>query len=201
MTPKLFQIFRTGTFTCSAGQTLTFNDADLQGMAASFDPRRRPAPLVLGHPQDDLPQHGKVTALLAKAGVLYAHALVGSTLINLVQSGRYGCVSASLIPPAAKHNPTPGAWYLKHVGFLGAMPPAVKGLEPPSFAEHEEAVCFSDTSATSAIISTRSHIALPPSGFTYDPARLTQHRLATEYRQVCPALSYAEAVALAEGVC
>ena len=33
------------------------------------------------------------------------------------------------------HNPVPGVYYLRHVGFLGAQPPAVKGLAPVNFAE------------------------------------------------------------------
>ncbi|MDG6304415.1 peptidase, partial [Glaesserella parasuis] len=43
-----------------------------------------------------------------------------------------------------------GSLYLRHVGFLGAIPPAVKGLRNPVFAEGEEGVVdFSDwTEAT-----------------------------------------------------
>ncbi|WP_256665122.1 hypothetical protein [Pseudomonas sp. SLFW] len=34
----------------------------------------------------------------------------------------------------------PGVYYLRHVGFLGAMPPSVKGLRPVELAEQEEGV-------------------------------------------------------------
>lgn len=43
-----------------------------------------------------------------------------------------------LLPPYGPANPKPGAYYLRHVGFLGAQPPAVKGLAPVEFAESPE---------------------------------------------------------------
>jgi phosphoglycolate phosphatase-like HAD superfamily hydrolase len=51
-----------------------------------------------------------------------------------VEAGRYRYVSASFYPPSDPNNPKPGNWYLRHIGFLGAQPPAVKGLAP-AFAE------------------------------------------------------------------
>ena len=38
----------------------------------------------------------------------------------------------------------PGKWYVRHVGFLGAHPPAVKGLAPINFAAGEQFVEFSE---------------------------------------------------------
>lgn len=58
---------------------------------------------------------------------------------ELVKAGRYRKVSASFYPPAAKANPRPGSYYLKHVGFLGAQPPAVKGLKAIAFSEEADA--------------------------------------------------------------
>ncbi len=34
----------------------------------------------------------------------------------------------------------PGVYYLRHVGFLGAQPPAIKGLAPVEFADDADAV-------------------------------------------------------------
>lgn len=197
MTPKLFQIFRTGTFTPMSGQQLTFSERDLQGMAASFDPQRRPAPLVLGHPKLDQPSYGQVTGLIFKAGFLYAQALVSDALVEMVRNKSYTNISASFLAPFAENNPTPGAYYLKHVGFLGAHPPAVKGLEPPNFAERRSGVlCFSESEA---IAPTKAGAASLMRGMNYDPERLALHHLASEYREVCPVLSYSEAVTLAQG--
>ena len=53
--------------------------------------------------------------------------------------------SASFYPPGHPANPTPDRPYLRHVGFLGAQPPAVKGLadfadagEPPPTYDFDE---------------------------------------------------------------
>ncbi len=195
MTPKLFQIFRAGTFTCMKGTALTFGEDDLQRMAAAFDSQARPAPLVLGHPENDQPAYGQVTGLFVKLGVLYAQAMVGDALIALVQAKRYARVSASFIAPFSEGNPARGAYYLKHVGFLGALPPAVRELEPPSFAERGNVLSFSESEAV-----VMPDAATPVRGVNYDAERLVLHNLASDYREVCPALSYSEAVTLAQGV-
>lgn len=140
---KTINIFRNGTFTAMAGQTLTFSENDVQRMAAAYNEATRPAPLVLGHPEHDSPAYGVIKSLFAKGGALYAVASVSSTLIDLVKAGRYGNVSAAFMAPNAPNNPTPGSWYLRHLGFLGAMAPAVKGLAPLAFSEGD-AVCFGE---------------------------------------------------------
>lgn len=195
MTPKLFQIFRTGSFTAMKGQQITFSEGDLQKMAAVFDPQRQAAPLVLGHPENDQPEMGQAQKLLVKDGKLYALALVGAALETLVKARRYAKISAAFFEPFSANNPTPGAYYLKHVGFLGAMPPAVKGMEDPSFAARDDGVCFGEAETF-----TTAQPANLMRGMNYDPERLALHTLASECREACPALSYSEAVTLAQGV-
>lgn len=64
---------------------------------------------------------------------------------ELVRAGRFKTVSASFYLPNSPNNPKPGHLYLRHVGFLGAAAPAVKGLKPVEFSEHEEGVvAFTD---------------------------------------------------------
>ena len=46
----------------------------------------------------------------------------------MLAKGRFKKRSASFYPPEHPNNPTPGKWHLRHVAFLGAQPPAVKGL-------------------------------------------------------------------------
>ena len=41
-------------------------------------------------------------------------------------------------PPDHPSNPVPNAYYLRHVGFLGAQPPAVKGLGEARFADVDQ---------------------------------------------------------------
>ena len=197
MEHKLFQIFRAGTFTALQGQQITFSEGDLQNMAAVFDPQRRPAPLVLGHPEDDQPEMGQAKKLLVKDGNLYAIGLVGAALVELVRTRRYAKISPAFFEPFADNNPTPGAYYLKHIGFLGAHPPSVKGMEPPNFADRDAGICFSEADA---IAMPKASQTFSISGLAYDQERLVLHRRAIEFSEACPALSYTEAVTLAQGV-
>jgi hypothetical protein len=57
-----------------------------------------------------------------------------------VRAGRYKKVSASFWPPGHPNNPVPDSYYLRHVGFLGAHAPAVKGLRAIEFGAAEEGV-------------------------------------------------------------
>lgn len=123
------EIFRTGTHTATSGRQLAFSDADLAAIAAAYDPARHEAPLVVGHPETDAPAYGWVTALAATDGRLQASvSQLDPAFAELVREGRFKKISAAFYAPDAAANPTPGTWHLKHVGFLGAAPPAVKGL-------------------------------------------------------------------------
>lgn len=131
-----FPIFKPGCHTAAGGVRLCFHDADLEAAARAYSPQLRAAPLVLGHPPDDRPVQGWVDRLVYRSGILEAQpgGLVAS-FMDLVRRGRYRYVSAAFHMPEAPENPTPGRFYLRHVGFLGAVPPAVKGLTPPSFCD------------------------------------------------------------------
>ncbi|OQS37616.1 hypothetical protein B0T45_13920 [Chromobacterium haemolyticum] len=192
---KMFQIFRAGTHTCMGGASMHFSEQDLQAIAAAYNPITKAAPLVLGHPENDLPAYGKVQALFVKKDGLFAQAQVIDELVALVKAGRYRPVSASFIPPFSNSNPTPGAYYLKHVGFLGAMPPAVKGMNPPEFSERPDSLYFNECYS---VVDTQSVAFGERGGYSLEPDRVAMHRLATEYQHVCPALSYSEAVTLAD---
>lgn len=128
-------IMRPGTFTPMRGNPVTFTASALKGIARAYDPALRAAPIVIGHPADDGPSLGTVAALTVEEDGLYAHATaVEPGLSAMVQAGRFKKVSASFLPPGAPGNPTPGSFYLKHVGLLGAVPPAVSGLRPVALA-------------------------------------------------------------------
>lgn len=129
------EIFRAGTHTDNSGNQRTFTLADVQAMAASYQPQRHEAPLVLGHPNDNKPAYGWVKALQATPDgrLLMMADQIDAAFADGVQAGRYKKRSASFYPPGNAGNPTPGNWYLKHVGWLGAQAPAVKGLADASF--------------------------------------------------------------------
>lgn len=138
---KPFEIFRTGTLTSSKGQTITFSDGDLAAIASSYDPANHQAPIVVGHPKTNMPAFGWIKGLTVKGDRLVAVPdRLDPTFSELVRGGKFLKVSAALYDPTSKGNPTPGSYHLRHVGFLGAEPPAVKGLAAIEFAEGESEI-------------------------------------------------------------
>jgi len=141
MGTKPLHIFRPGRHTAMGGQALSFSESDLRATVAAYDPARHEAPLVVGHPRHDLPAYGWVAALqYSDDGLEATPAQVNPEFAELVTAGAFKKISASFYAPDAPNNPVPGVYYLRHVGFLGAQPPAVKGLRQPSFADDEAGV-------------------------------------------------------------
>jgi len=138
---KPIQIFKPGKRTAMSGVTLDFSDADLQATAAAYDPAKHEAPLVVGHPKHDDPAYGWTASLAYADGALEAMpSQVNADFADMVDAGAFKKVSASFYLPDAPNNPVPGVYYLRHIGFLGAQAPAVKGLRNPEFADAEEGV-------------------------------------------------------------
>jgi hypothetical protein len=144
-TAKPFNIFRAGTHTSRSGQTVTVSRADLEQIAQAYDPSTADAPLVVGHPKVEDPRYGRVARLEVVGDQLVAYpdpASVAPEFAAAVNAGHWPHVSASLWPPKAKNSPRPDGWYLRHVGFLGAHPPAIPGLGTVSFAADDDALEF-----------------------------------------------------------
>lgn len=138
---KPFEIFRTGRHTSVQGTSLAFAEGDLAAMVAGYDPAIHHAPIVIGHPKQDAPAYGWVDGLDISGDRLVARpGSVDAAFAELVKDGKFRKVSAAFYPPSAANNPTPGAYYLRHVGFLGAAPPAVKGLKAVEFADGDDIV-------------------------------------------------------------
>jgi hypothetical protein len=144
--PALIEVFRTGPRTDISGIEVNFSEADLQAIANTYDPAVHEAPLVVGHPKLDNPAYGWAKRFLVKGDILFAEPhQVEVQFGELVNEGRFKKVSLAMYMPGAPGNPKPGHWYPKHIGFLGAKAPAVKGLKSVQFAEAEEGVaCFGD---------------------------------------------------------
>jgi hypothetical protein len=146
---KRIEIFRAGRHTSSDGQEIEFSEGDLEATARAYDPKVHDAPLVVGHPRTDDPAYGWVTDLDRSGGSLFAEAdQVDPEFADLVRAGRYRKVSASFYTPTSPQNPVPGVYYLRHVGFLGAQPPALKGLKPVGFADSDNGVIEFNLTAT-----------------------------------------------------
>lgn len=124
----------------------TFTAITMAEIAASYDPALKQAPLVKGHPADDDPAYGWVVSLSADAdGNLFATDAkqIDASFSEEVHGGSFKYISVSLYTPTSSNNPTPGRYYLKHVGFLGAKAPAVSGLRPVEFSEDEGVLTLS----------------------------------------------------------
>lgn len=144
---KPFQIFKPGKHTASSGAVIEFTEDMLKAAVAAYDPELHEAPIVVGHPKDNGPAYGWVKALsFDDSGAVVVDAQqVDADFSEMVVAGRFKKRSASWYLPDSPSNPKPGTLYLRHVGFLGAQPPAVKGLKEVSFSEDEGIVEFSDT--------------------------------------------------------
>lgn len=134
-------IFQAGRRTDMSGRVLNFSEADLAATVNAYDPKLHEAPIVIGHPRHDAPAWGWVASLASSGADLQAEPTqVDPAFAELVGAGRYKKISSSFYAPDAPNNPVPGVYYLRHVGFLGAQPPSVKGLREVQFADAEEGV-------------------------------------------------------------
>lgn len=131
------EVFRPGTFKPMDGEAITYSAADLKAMADAYAPETAPAPIVVGHPSTDAPAFGWVEKFDydADAERLFATITdIEPQFAEMVKAGRFKKVSMAFFAPKTAHNPIPGTWYPKHLGFLGAAAPAVSGLKNAAFA-------------------------------------------------------------------
>ena len=119
-------IFKTGEHTDSQGNTKTWTEAELDAIITKYRPGEHEAPAVIGHPKDNGPAWGWVEALKRDGHILYAKFKdLAPEFVDMVKKGLFKKRSISLYPDMT----------LRHVGFLGAMPPAVKGLPDVAFRD------------------------------------------------------------------
>lgn len=143
------EIFRSGRHTSEDGRSIDFTQADIQAIADGYNPSVHEAPLTIGHPVHDRPAYGWVQRLHATAdGRLLMNARqLDPSFAESIKAGRYKKRSASFYAPGHPNNPKPGTWSLRHVGWLGAQPPAVQGMPDARFAEpvkeEGQSCCFS----------------------------------------------------------
>ncbi len=132
------EIFKTGRHTDSNGSSDKYSADMLDAIvkkyndsvegSASFE-----APVVKGHPKTNDPAYGWVERLARRGDRLMAKLRsLSPELAGQVKQGMFRKVSMAIYPDLM----------LRHVGFLGAFPPAVKGLEPVSFAGAEKYLAF-----------------------------------------------------------
>lgn len=116
-------VFRAGTHTDMKGQVCTFSQADLDQMVANH--ALGAAPAVLGHPEHDNPAYAWTTGVKRDGDTLYVRfADINPDFAKGIDSGAYRNRSVFVV-----NHPQHG-WRLRHVGWLGAAPPAIDGLKP-----------------------------------------------------------------------
>ncbi len=123
-----FEIFKAGTHTSDKGISKEYTLDDLNFIASNYNPSEDEAPIVIGHPEDNDPAFGWVSSLsVSDDGKLIADApddKLHPDFLNALKEGRYKKRSISLTPEGK----------LRHIGFLGAAKPAVKGLADIQFS-------------------------------------------------------------------
>ncbi|MFI5443646.1 hypothetical protein [Polaromonas sp. UC242_47] len=129
------EVFKTGTHTDSKGRQVTFSKADVEQMVDNH--KLGAAPAVIGHPKDTAPAYAQVAEYkLEDDGRLFAKFdKINPAFEAGVDSGAYYNRSLSVIKDKVH------GWRVRHVGWLGAVPPAIDGLQPVEFAADDE-TCF-----------------------------------------------------------
>lgn len=142
MTKQTLNIFRAGTHTAANGTTHTITEDDLRSAAENYSLELHEAPIVVGHPKDNGPAYGWIKGLkVTEDGNVEAEPdQVHDDFREMVEDGRFKKISASWYLPDSPANPSPGSYYLRHVGFLGAQPPAIKGLRDAAFNEADDGI-------------------------------------------------------------
>jgi len=125
-------IFRVGNY----GDKGNYTPADLDAMVANYNPAEHEAPVVIGHPEHDAPAFGWVATLRRAGDTLQAKLRqVAPQFETAVRQGQFKKRSAAFYRTAR-------GLALRHLGFLGAMPPEVKGLTDLRLCEFRDNNAF-----------------------------------------------------------
>lgn len=132
------EIFKTGSHTDFSGSKESYDTSKLDYMAQTYNTRlaqdaSQEAPLVKGHPKTEDPAYGWIEKLARKGDRLFAKIRnLAPQIIDEIKQGMYKKVSIALYPDLM----------LRHIGLLGAVQPAVKGLKPVAFADDSEFLTY-----------------------------------------------------------
>jgi hypothetical protein len=128
-------VFRAGDY----DEKGSYTPADLDVVVGNYDPARHEAPVVIGHPEPDAPAFGWVAGLRRVADTLQAKLRqIAPQFETLLREGRFKKRAVGFYQTAS-------GLALRHLGFLGAIPPEVKGLRDLQLCE------FRDTGPFTAV--------------------------------------------------
>jgi len=188
------EIFRGGKQMDSSGREHD-GDALIDRAVETFDPAYHEPPIVVGHPKDNAPAFGWVQGIKRSGNRLMVKARdVVPEFEAIAKQGLYKKRSASFYPDGR----------LRHVGFLGAAPPAVKGLADLRFDDDESVIFeFSASKEDKAAQEARSKkykIAIKDGGHVTKPGEWAsvpddQFLDPVNYRYPCPDANQTRAAA------
>ena len=133
---KWCEIFTSGRHKDSKGNIRDWTKSDLEEIKSNFYTKNPDAPICCGHPKSNSPAYGWVDDLkieddINKISHLYAsYKDVQPEFKEAYNRGLFKTRSISLTPDLV----------LRHVAFLGAQTPAIKGLEQFCFADCTEEI-------------------------------------------------------------
>lgn len=123
------EVFRAGTHTDSAGHTKKWTEDDLDKIVNKFNELGEDVPATIGHPESDTaPAFAWFKKVFRKGDTLLAEMSdTVDEFAEMLKKKMFKNRSISLRPDFS----------LQHIAFLGATPPAVKGLESFAFKAND----------------------------------------------------------------
>jgi len=151
-----FPVFSSGTHTDSAGRTKPWTNDELDEIVANTKARAEKnlfssAPLVVGHPKNNDPAFGWLLDVKREGDVLLAKAdekTLHDEFIKGVEKGLWPNRSVRI-------GKGKDGLYLRHVGFLGAAPPAIEGMDAVYAADEGEFFDYADADTYTPNVLTR----------------------------------------------
>ena len=151
-----FSVFKAGTQTDSKGNTKDWTHEELDQIVSNTKARAEKnifngSPLVVGHPATNGPAYGWLLDVKRDGDDLQVKAddkTLHDEFANGVEEGRWPNRSVRI----AKDD---NGFYLAHVGFLGAAPPAVKGMDAIYAADEGEFFDYADADTYTPNVLTR----------------------------------------------
>ena len=124
---NLCEIFRCGEHTDSKGRKVNVTEKTLDEIVSNFETNNPDVPICIGHPQNSAPAYGWVNSVKRIGDKLYCDfKQVQSEFKEAVNKGLFKTRSISYDPRTNT---------LRHIAFLGAQAPAIKGMEQFCFGE------------------------------------------------------------------
>lgn len=125
----LCQIFKTGKHKDSKGRIKEWTVEDLDKIVYQAKNVHKDSPICVGHPESNSPAYGWLTNVQRIGNGLYCGFKdVQKEFVEAVKKGLFKNRSLSL----------DGDLNIRHLAFLGAQAPAIKGLEPFCFADDDD---------------------------------------------------------------